>query len=113
MTKRIISALSLFAATAFIAPFAHASSVPGNGTVTAIGTTSSSVFATVSVTNATGSVPCGTLGTYSIDTSTAQGKAMLSTLEGAQLAGKRVGLGGSGTCVGGAEGLAIITVFTN
>jgi hypothetical protein len=113
MIKKLISALTLLASTAVIAPFAHASSVPGNGVVTAIGTSSSSVFATVTITNATGSVPCGTLGTYSIDTSTAQGKAMLSTLEGAQLAGKRVGLGGTGTCVGGAEGLGIITVFTN
>ena len=113
MTKRLISALSMLAATALTAPLAHATSSVPSGTVTSIGLQPGSTFAIVNVSNATGSAPCGTLGNYSFDVSTAQGKAILSTLEGAQLGGKRVGLGGSATCQAGAEALGIITVFTN
>jgi len=114
MRNKIALAL-VTASLSILAPrLSHASSVPGNGTVVSISVANSN-FATVSITNATGSAPgaCPTLGAYGIDISTAQGKAMLSALDGAQLSGKRLGVGGSTTCTGGAETLGLLTVFTN
>ena len=65
MTKKLLSALSMFAAIAFIAPLAHATSSVSSGTVTSIGMQPGSAFAVVAVSNATGSAPCGALGNYS------------------------------------------------
>ncbi len=75
-------------------------------------------FALVTITNPTGTSTCTSpAGQYAFDISTAKGKALLSVLEGAQLAGKTVGAGGEAclTIVAGttAETLGILTVFTN
>jgi hypothetical protein len=123
MIKRLISALSMLAAIAFIVPLAHATSTVSSGTVISIGLQPGTNYAIVAVTNATGAAPpnnpptnpCAPIGNYSIDITTAQGKAILSVLEGAQLGGKKVGIGGSANnaCTGGAEVLGIVTVFTN
>jgi hypothetical protein len=75
-------------------------------------------FAMVTITNPTGTSTCTSpAGQYAFDISTAKGKALLSVIEGAQLAGKTVGAGGEAclTVLTGttAEGLGILTVFTN
>jgi hypothetical protein len=76
-------------------------------------------YGQVVVTNPVGTSPCTSpAGQYAFDITTNKGKALLSLLEGAQLAGKTVGIGGDGTCLAVQQGLtienlSIITVFTN
>jgi hypothetical protein len=94
---------------------AHASG--GTGTVTQISIRNGTNFATVDFTGVVGSHPCGNApaSQFGFDISTAKGKALLSMLESAYLAGKTIGYGGSGACItveGGlsAEVLSIATI---
>jgi hypothetical protein len=54
---------------------------------------------------------------YGLDLSTAKGKALMASLQAAQLAGKRVGASGDGTCINlgsvTIELLQSLTVFTS
>jgi hypothetical protein len=106
----------LSAALAFASPAKATTGATGQITSLAIlGTT----YGQVIITNPVGTSTCTSpAGQYTFDISTNKGKAFLSLLEGAQLAGKTVGVGGDGTCVTvqaglTIENLSILTVFTN
>ena len=78
-------------------------------------------FAAVTITNASAGPSChtGGAGQYAIDITTSSGKAMLSAIEGAQIAGRSVGIGGSSSPTGcftmqpglAVQQLSIITVY--
>lgn len=114
MSLKSIIALLTLSATILLGGVAQASWVAGNGTVTAISVPTNSAIATVSISNSAGDPPAchGTnpRGTYSIDTSTNQGKAMFALAQAAFLAGKKVGVGGWGSCAGGYEVLGLLTI---
>jgi len=114
MTKKIVSAVVL-GATLLTATLASAGGATGViNSVTIVNS-----YGVVTVTNPTGSAPaCHNQGNgqYAFDISTAKGKAYLSAIEGAQLAGKTVGVGGGTACLTIQTGQAvqtldIITVF--
>jgi hypothetical protein len=116
MRKRVLSSII----AAFMLLGAGAASAQGGATgvitgVMLLGTQ----YAAVTVTNPVGTAPTchnGAAGQYAFDISTALGKAMLSAIEGAQIAGRTVGVGGGTGCLTVQSGtsiqtLNIITVF--
>jgi len=119
MSSRVVKVIATLATGALLLlsspPAAKASGATGQIVSIAILGTN---FAMVTVTNPTGTSICTSpAGIFAFDISTAKGKALLSVLEGAQLAGKTVGIGGEAclTVQAGltAETLGIVTVFTN
>jgi hypothetical protein len=121
--KLLASIVGLLALTCFAA---DARAAGGTGQITALTICNGVSYAMVGFTGLvdTSRPTChSTLSTYAssfaFDISTDKGKAMLSLLEGAQLAGKTVGYGdGSATCVTvqpgvSIETLSIVGVYSN
>jgi len=113
--------------SSFLSISKTAQAAGGNGTITNIQVNSALNNVIVTFTGVTGGRPsCHNAGSFyassfSFDITEATGKAMLSLLEGAQLAGKVVGFGGIGVCFYldppantiGVEALGIATINTN
>jgi hypothetical protein len=116
--SRTLAAIAGLSLVLLLAPRAQASSVNSSYVFALAVTNDQFAYLSVAVSAVAGSNPCsgGTLGTYGIDLGTTAGRAQLSLLEGAQLAGKKIGIGGapaSVSCTGGQETLGIVTIFTN
>lgn len=107
MQKKVLGSLIL--STLLTAGIASAQGA--NGVVTSIQVLGTQ-YATFVITNPAGSAPAchnGVAGQFSMDISTAKGKAMLSALEGAEIAGRTVGVGGLTTCLTVATGSTVQT----
>jgi hypothetical protein len=74
----------------------------GSGSILSLSIQNGTNFALVTFAGVLGGAPtCQNqpLGGFGFDVSTAKGKALLSLLESAYLAGKTIGYGGSGACL--------------
>lgn len=116
MQNKLIRSIAL-AATLLTAGIASAAG-GATGVITGVAILGTQ-YAMVTVTNPVGTAPAchnGANGQYAFDISTAKGKAYLSAIEGAQIAGRTVGVGGGNSCLTVQSGtvvqtLDIITVF--